>query len=361
MVFSSLPLYQLDPQNWHQQSNDHQQQQQQQPPLLSAHHDSNGGQLPPGQPNHGGDGGGGSITKPNSMVDRARQAQIPLPEAGQKCPRCDSTNTKFCYFNNYSLSQPRHFCKTCRRYWTRGGALRNVPVGGGSRRTTKRSKSRSSSSGGGGGGSNNEASRSPMISTCTTTNSGGSSCSTSLFLTPNNNNMMNIMPQFPFLPSSLHHHHLGNSNPNGIGLSLLGGGGVEMEFPFMGNNFEGLGRINGMMQHMHPFDQNNTTTPGSSVELLGGRLMPNHHHHHHHNAAFQSRPPLDHEVGIDDRSVASVKLEDSQRLSLLAKDFEVVQPNEHHQHQYNNWNSSVWSNSDISGFTSPSSTSHLLG
>ncbi|KAG9156496.1 hypothetical protein Leryth_027610 [Lithospermum erythrorhizon] len=37
-------------------------------------------------------------------------------------------NTKFCYYNNYSLSQPRHFCKTCRRYWTRGGALRNVPI-----------------------------------------------------------------------------------------------------------------------------------------------------------------------------------------------------------------------------------------
>jgi hypothetical protein len=35
-----------------------------------------------------------------------------------KCPRCDSPNTKFCYYNNYSLSQPRHFCKTCRRYWT---------------------------------------------------------------------------------------------------------------------------------------------------------------------------------------------------------------------------------------------------
>eukprot|EP00249_Psilotum_nudum_P020437 c27702_g2_i1 orf=507-809(+) len=48
-----------------------------------------------------------------------------------KCPRCDSYNTKFCYYNNYSLSQPRHFCKNCRRYWTKGGALRNVPVGGG--------------------------------------------------------------------------------------------------------------------------------------------------------------------------------------------------------------------------------------
>ncbi|XP_075507922.1 dof zinc finger protein DOF5.7-like isoform X1 [Primulina tabacum] len=58
-------------------------------------------------------------------------------EPALKCPRCDSTNTKFCYYNNYNLTQPRHFCKTCRRYWTKGGALRNVPIGGGSRKTKK--------------------------------------------------------------------------------------------------------------------------------------------------------------------------------------------------------------------------------
>uniref|UniRef100_A0A803LQ11 Dof zinc finger protein n=1 Tax=Chenopodium quinoa TaxID=63459 RepID=A0A803LQ11_CHEQI len=40
-----------------------------------------------------------------------------------RCPRCDSTNTKFCYYNNYSLTQPRHFCKACKRYWTRGDDL----------------------------------------------------------------------------------------------------------------------------------------------------------------------------------------------------------------------------------------------
>lgn len=80
------------------------------------------------------------------MVDRARLAKLPLPEPGLNCPRCDSTNTKFCYFNNYNLTQPRHFCKTCRRYWTRGGALRNVPVGGGCRRNKRNSKSISSKS-----------------------------------------------------------------------------------------------------------------------------------------------------------------------------------------------------------------------
>ncbi|KAL8189343.1 hypothetical protein R6Q57_028909 [Mikania cordata] len=56
-----------------------------------------------------------------------------------RCPRCDSGNTKFCYYNNYNLSQPRHFCKNCRRYWTKGGTLRNIPIGGGTRKISKRS------------------------------------------------------------------------------------------------------------------------------------------------------------------------------------------------------------------------------
>ncbi|XP_022724130.1 dof zinc finger protein DOF2.4-like [Durio zibethinus] len=59
-----------------------------------------------------------------------------------KCPRCDSTNTKFCYYNNYNKSQPRYLCKTCKRHWTEGGTLRNVPVGGG--RKNKRLKTSNS-------------------------------------------------------------------------------------------------------------------------------------------------------------------------------------------------------------------------
>ncbi|KAF8045598.1 hypothetical protein N665_4650s0002, partial [Sinapis alba] len=68
-----------------------------------------------------------------------QQQQFAVVQEQLKCPRCDSPNTKFCYYNNYNLSQPRHFCKSCRRYWTKGGALRNVPVGGGTRRNAKRS------------------------------------------------------------------------------------------------------------------------------------------------------------------------------------------------------------------------------
>lgn len=90
------------------------------------------------------------------MVKQQQQQQrrvIKPPENNQqvhhhsqhphKCPRCESLNTKFCYYNNYSLSQPRYFCKACRRYWTQGGTLRNVPVGGGCRKG-KRSKASSS-------------------------------------------------------------------------------------------------------------------------------------------------------------------------------------------------------------------------
>ncbi|KAK7268100.1 hypothetical protein RIF29_20787 [Crotalaria pallida] len=61
-------------------------------------------------------------------------------EISPNCPRCGSSNTKFCYYNNYSLTQPRYFCKGCRRYWTKGGSLRNVPVGGGCRKNRRGNK-----------------------------------------------------------------------------------------------------------------------------------------------------------------------------------------------------------------------------
>lgn len=56
------------------------------------------------------------------------------PDKVLPCPRCNSLETKFCYFNNYNVNQPRHFCKNCQRYWTAGGIIRNVPVGAGKRR-----------------------------------------------------------------------------------------------------------------------------------------------------------------------------------------------------------------------------------
>lgn len=56
-------------------------------------------------------------TGPNSMAASAAAAGRAMEtQKALKCPRCDSANTKFCYYNNYSLSQPRHFCKACKRY-----------------------------------------------------------------------------------------------------------------------------------------------------------------------------------------------------------------------------------------------------
>lgn len=72
-----------------------------------------------------------------TATQEQHQQQQQQQQPHLKCPRCDSSNTKFCYYNNYSLTQPRHFCKACKRYWTRGGTLRNVPVGGGYRKNKR--------------------------------------------------------------------------------------------------------------------------------------------------------------------------------------------------------------------------------
>ncbi|KAL6213987.1 hypothetical protein ACLB2K_013425 [Fragaria x ananassa] len=74
------------------------------------------------------------------IMNSQKPSWKPHVEIAPNCPRCASSNTKFCYYNNYSLSQPRYFCKGCRRYWTKGGSLRNVPVGGGCRKN-RRSRS----------------------------------------------------------------------------------------------------------------------------------------------------------------------------------------------------------------------------
>ncbi|XP_020571645.1 cyclic dof factor 1-like [Phalaenopsis equestris] len=67
----------------------------------------------------------------NSTIDKT----LKKPDKILPCPRCRSMDTKFCYFNNYNVNQPRHFCKNCQRYWTDGGSMRNVPVGAGRRKS----------------------------------------------------------------------------------------------------------------------------------------------------------------------------------------------------------------------------------
>jgi Dof domain, zinc finger len=74
--------------------------------------------------------------KSTSEADTQLQEKPTLkkPDKILPCPRCNSMDTKFCYYNNYNVNQPRHFCKNCQRYWTAGGTMRNVPVGAGRRK-----------------------------------------------------------------------------------------------------------------------------------------------------------------------------------------------------------------------------------
>ncbi|XP_042449181.1 dof zinc finger protein DOF4.5-like [Zingiber officinale] len=67
---------------------------------------------------------------------QAAAAAAPPPRV--PCARCASDDTKFCYYNNYNTSQPRYYCRTCKRHWTHGGTLRNVPEGGSSSKKNPR-------------------------------------------------------------------------------------------------------------------------------------------------------------------------------------------------------------------------------
>ncbi|KEH33316.1 putative transcription factor C2C2-Dof family [Medicago truncatula] len=70
-----------------------------------------------------------------------QEKTLKKPDKLLLCPRCNSADTKFCYYNNYNVNQPRYFCKACQRYWTAGGTMRNVPVGAGRRKNKNNSSS----------------------------------------------------------------------------------------------------------------------------------------------------------------------------------------------------------------------------
>ncbi|KAL2340761.1 hypothetical protein Fmac_008701 [Flemingia macrophylla] len=79
-------------------------------------------------------------TKIENKSENDQNKTLKKPDKILPCPRCNSMDTKFCYYNNYNVNQPRYFCKACQRYWTAGGTMRNVPVGAG-RRKNKNSAS----------------------------------------------------------------------------------------------------------------------------------------------------------------------------------------------------------------------------
>ncbi|KAK9170504.1 hypothetical protein Syun_002644 [Stephania yunnanensis] len=370
MVFSSVPVY-LDPPNWqHQQSNDHHQQHGS---TRDDHHQNNPHVAPQPLAPPTASGGAGAI-RPGSMSDRARLAKMPQPEAQLKCPRCESTNTKFCYFNNYSLTQPRHFCKTCRRYWTRGGALRNVPVGGGCRRN-KRSKSSSSKS-------PVTAERQAGSSSSTTSSIPSTSTSSTHDIISQMAHHTSQHSQLPFMASLHHHlsefssaadHHQLGLNFGGINQQTDHGGvsstptshhgGINnvlsqlqqvQQFPFLAgldqspqglypfdgdqggiesnnNSFSGiLGRVNGANKQL-AIGSSSSSLPimmnGNNIGQV--KMEESHHHHHHHH----------------------------QGLSLPIRPFLGIH-NQAGSEQYNLGGNIAWT-TDLSGFsTTPSSTSH---
>ncbi|ESQ34027.1 hypothetical protein EUTSA_v10008213mg [Eutrema salsugineum] len=218
-----------------------------------------------------------SMQSKNMIVASSHQQQQPQqPQPQLKCPRCDSSNTKFCYYNNYSLSQPRHFCKACKRYWTRGGTLRNVPVGG-SYRKNKRVKRPAT------------ATAASTASTTTTTNSSS----------PNNPHQISHF-------SSMNHHPLfyglsdhvsSRKNPPMIPsrfsdsskTSSLSG----LESEFLSSGFSGLSSLGlGLPHHMShdhtingSFINNSTTNKpfllsglfGSSMSSSSSTLLQHQH------------------------------------------------------------------------------------
>ncbi|XVF76626.1 hypothetical protein PTKIN_Ptkin13bG0281300 [Pterospermum kingtungense] len=355
MVFTSIPAY-LDPANWQQHPNH-----QAVPGSGASSH-----QLPPPPPPppppappqpHGG-GGAGSI-RPGSMADRARSANIPMPEAALNCPRCESTNTKFCYFNNYSLTQPRHFCKTCRRYWTRGGALRNVPVGGGCRRN-KRSKGSSS--------------KSPVSSDRQT--ASGSSSTISSNSTTGNTDILGLGPQVPLLRfmAPLHHltHEFGGSTDH-IGLnygtiSAPLGGTSDLGFQIAGSGYasgSGGAPAATSLLTMTGLDQWRLQQAAPQYPFLGGGLESSSGLYHQFDqsggvepsgygggASHHVRPKILSSIATQ---MASVKMEDNnnnnQQELNLSRQFLGVPGND----QY--WGGTAWT--DLSSFSS-SSTSNPL-
>ncbi|KAK9145684.1 hypothetical protein Sjap_005587 [Stephania japonica] len=135
-----------------------------------------------------------TTTTTSHVLDQKIRATRPQKEQqALNCPRCNSTNTKFCYYNNYSLTQPRYFCKTCRRYWTEGGSLRNVPVGGGSRKNKRTSSS-----------STTTPSTTTMATAMTTTSKSSSHDENPNKVMINEGQDLNL--GFP-LSQDYHHHH----------------------------------------------------------------------------------------------------------------------------------------------------------
>ncbi|WIA30399.1 hypothetical protein OEZ86_000484 [Tetradesmus obliquus] len=117
----STGLYEL------QQLQDQQQEEQQHSAAALEHQgecDAAGAAGPQGSSQPAGHEDGQASDSEEEAAPRPPKSQRKPP--GQQCPRCSSQNTKFCYYNNYNVKQPRYYCRDCQRYWTMGGTLRQI-------------------------------------------------------------------------------------------------------------------------------------------------------------------------------------------------------------------------------------------
>ncbi|KAJ0250743.1 Dof zinc finger protein [Hirschfeldia incana] len=311
MVFSS---------NWSQPTNPNQLQLNENGSLVNGHgllsH-----QLPPFPPNpnpnnhHAAASSGLPARLGGSMAERATQPKTPRPKEALNCPRCNSINTKFCYYNNYNHTQPRHYCKACRRYWTHGGKLRDVPQGGRRRRNSKKNKNGNSKS-------------SPTV------NAPSSSSGQ-----PRTNH------QFPFLPTLQHLTQLG-----GIGLNLAAANGNNQAHQFgaslmndLGFLHVGDGRNNlaPVIGNIHENDINNNSE--NNLIGSGGFTLfdPTSGLH-----AFKNEGYLGNTVSFSPTSMVDSRIYQTGPVNMEE------QPN-----PVNQINQYVWNNS---GFSGPSNEHHQL-
>ncbi|CAL5390018.1 unnamed protein product [Camellia sinensis] len=256
---------------------------------------------------------------------------------GSGSVRCESTNTKFCYFNHYSLTQPRHFCKTCRRYWTRGSALRSIPVGGGCRRNkgSKGSNSLKSPVCGGGGDGQTSSGSTSAISSST---SVGTAC------------LLGLTPQIPplrFMAAPLsqltdhHHHHYGKIrlNYSGISAPLVVTSDMNMNF-HLGSSSRGLGGCGGGGSGIEHWRLQQPTQISPMPSGFGGE-----------GSQVRPKPPG---LGFTTHQLGSVKMKDNQVQELnLSGQFLGIPGND----QYWSGSSSAWT--DLSGFSSFSTRNPL--
>ncbi|XP_010550797.1 PREDICTED: dof zinc finger protein DOF5.6-like [Tarenaya hassleriana] len=237
-----------------------------------------------------------------ACVDGGRRLRPPHDHP-LKCPRCESTHTKFCYYNNYSLSQPRYFCKTCRRYWTKGGTLRNIPVGGGCRKNKKPSSSSSS------------AGKKPSSSSTAAT--------TELMTLHSQQNYQNTPIGLPHFTGMIGSYVAAAQEHNGGFLESKYGGllsqnprpidFLDSKFDLMGMNNDlamvhpetngaihnhGLGLNHGGFHGFHGMDM------ATCQRLMLTTYEQHHHHHHQHN-------------GSEEQSLTTMDLKPNQKLLSL--------------------------------------------